>query len=100
MDSLESFSSDLSSSNTSSSYAASHESVPVRIVGAVLYGILFVFTLGMYISKRRKTPVPLQSMATIFYIGLPIFMLRLPPLLHTHTHTTHMFMTPTNREQQ
>lgn len=82
MDSLDDFSSE------SSSYAVSHESIPVRIAGAVLYGILFVFTLGMYIVKRRKTPVPLQSMATIFYIGLPIFMLR-KPFTHTNAPTKH-----------
>jgi len=46
----------------------------IQVVGIVLYSLLFFGTLALYIFKRFNTSVSLQQMATLFYIGLPVFM--------------------------
>ena len=51
------------------------------IAGAIIYALLFFCTVAMYIYKRCKSSLPCQSMATIFYVGLPTFMLCLFSLL-------------------
>jgi len=70
---------DLNSSSGSGALGSSSEPIwkisAVRIVGIAFYAILFATTLVMYILKRRNTSVSLQQMATLFYIGLPIFMI-------------------------
>jgi len=47
----------------------------IQIIGVVFYSILFIGTLVAYIIKRHVTSVSLQQMATLFYIGLPVFMI-------------------------
>jgi len=47
----------------------------IQIIGVVFYALLFVGTLVVYIIKRHVTSVSLQQMATLFYIGLPVFMI-------------------------
>jgi len=47
----------------------------VHVVGMVFIAILFIATVVVYIIKRLNTSVSLQQMATLFYIGLPIFMI-------------------------
>jgi len=46
---------------------------PIQIAGIVMYTLLCIVTLVIYIIKRTKSSVPLQQMASLFYIGLPIF---------------------------
>ena len=63
-----------SSSNGENGWSIKDE----NIAGIAIYSVVFFFTIGMYAYKRYKTALPCQSMSTIFYIGLPSFMLRLP----------------------
>jgi len=50
-------------------------SSPIHIAGIVLYSILFAVTLILYILKRYRYAMSLRQMSTLFYIGLPVFML-------------------------
>jgi len=63
-----------SSTFGSSSEEPTWKADATHIVGACLYSILFFVTLGMYIYKRVRYGLPFQQLSTIFYIGLPIFM--------------------------
>jgi len=67
-------SSSLSSSLSSEGSEPLWEASTIHIIGAVFYTLLFFGTLAVYIIKRLNTSVSLQQMATLFYIGLPIFM--------------------------
>jgi len=68
-------SAEASGSALSSSEEPVWDFAPIQIVGICLYALLFLTTLGMYIYKRMNASVPLQQMASVFYIGLPIFMI-------------------------
>jgi len=74
---FDSFSSDSSSifSSSSSEVEPVWEIMPIQIIGIVFYALLFITTLIMYIIKRHVAAVSLQQMATLFYIGLPVFMI-------------------------
>jgi len=47
---------------------------PIQICGIVFCAVLFIATFVMYVVKRLNTSVSLQQMASMFYIGLPIFL--------------------------
>jgi len=45
----------------------------VHIVGIALYAALLIPTIIMYVFKRCKYSLPCMQLSTIFYIGLPVF---------------------------
>jgi len=62
-------------SNISSSHPVEEDNHAIQICGIVFYSILFVCTLALYIYKRLKYALTVRQLATLFYIGLPVFML-------------------------
>lgn len=59
----------------SSSDQSAWHAVPVFIIGTVLYFLTFVLICANYLWKLKSNSVVCKSLATVFFIALPMFLL-------------------------